>query len=445
MPDGSVLASGGAARNQLFEFNSAGGVAGSPLATLPEPIYDMALDGSGNIWATSGGGPLLEFDAATGTTKAQFGDGLTQSLAIDPATGKIYVSSGNGIEIFDPATDKFTHFSDIRVGSLAFAPDGKLWAATWPHNQTQVIEFDGKTPKLMLEFSADVDSIAFGLAGSKLEGLLFVSHTDESVAGAGTTLSMIDLATMQQVALATGGTRGDEIKTSASGRVFLSQSHQVDVLNPVSAPHVAATNPPSGAPVALPLATATVTFDQDMLADDANDPHSVLNPDNYQLQGDGAGNVVIRGVIYDQASRTAVLGFDPLFADHYQLTVLTGIRSDAGLALGEQYSTQFTAISDVTSVLNINFSLARSDRTTGTISFDVTVTNNSDHRLQLPLVLHLTPLQHFDGVPLGASGRTDDGSWLIDLSGNLPANGILEPAQARREELLPLCRKPASP
>src|SRR5262249_17876181 len=153
---------------------------------------------------------------------------------------------------------------------------------------------------------------------------------------------------------------------------------------------------------------------------DANDPRSVLNPDNYRLQGDGAGNVAIRAVAYDQASRTAVLSFDPLFADHYQLTVLTGVFSEAGLALAEQYITQFTAISDFTSVLNINFSLARSDRATGTISFDVTVTNNSDHRLQLPLVLHLTPLQHFEGEPLGATGRAADGSWLIDLSGNLP-------------------------
>ena len=39
-----------------------GGQAGTPLATLAEPIYDMALDAAGNIWATTGGGPLLELD-----------------------------------------------------------------------------------------------------------------------------------------------------------------------------------------------------------------------------------------------------------------------------------------------------------------------------------------------------------------------------------------------
>ncbi|MCB1964700.1 MAG: APHP domain-containing protein, partial [Candidatus Accumulibacter sp.] len=105
LPDGSVLASGGAARNQLFRFNSDGGMAATPLATLAQPIYDMALDGSGNlIWATTGGGPLLKLDATSGEILGQFGDGLTQSLAIQPGSGLIYLSSGTGIEVFDPGS-----------------------------------------------------------------------------------------------------------------------------------------------------------------------------------------------------------------------------------------------------------------------------------------------------------------------------------------------------
>src|SRR6516165_10733021 len=49
---------------------TAGGQAGTPLATLPEPIYDMALDASGHIWATTGGGPLVELDPQTGAVLA---------------------------------------------------------------------------------------------------------------------------------------------------------------------------------------------------------------------------------------------------------------------------------------------------------------------------------------------------------------------------------------
>ena len=47
----------------------------------------------------------------------------------------------------------------------------------------------------------------------------------------------------------------------------------------------------------------------------------------------------------------------------------------------------------------------------------------------LPVVLHLTPINQFAGEPQGNQGRAPDGSFLIDLSGNLPANGILEPGQ----------------
>ena len=280
MPDGTVLVSGGASRNQIFKLNAEGGQVGAPLVTLSEPIYDMVLDTSRNvIWAATGGGPLYELDASTGAVIDRFGDSLTQSLALQPGTGLIYVSSGNGIEIFDPTARTFSHFSDIRVGSLAFAPDGTLWAVTWPHNQGQVIQFTGTPlkPKLMLAFDDDVGSIAFGAAGSKFDGLLFVSHTEASASG-GTVLSMVDLATMKVLDLAKGGTRGDIVRTSVDGRVFLSQSHQVDVLGPVRAPHVASTNPPPDAFVSLPFASISVTFDEDMLADAASDPRSVLNP-----------------------------------------------------------------------------------------------------------------------------------------------------------------------
>src|SRR5262249_12173562 len=149
-PDRSVLASGGAGRNQLFRFSAEGGRAGAPLATLDEPIFDLALDSQGGLWATTGGGPLLKLDPQSGTVLGRSGDGLTQALAVQPGTGRIYVSSGKGVETFDPATGSFAHYSDVRVGSLAFAPDGTLWAATWP-NRGRVIRFGPEArPESML-------------------------------------------------------------------------------------------------------------------------------------------------------------------------------------------------------------------------------------------------------------------------------------------------------
>src|SRR4029079_9663266 len=58
LADGSVLISGGANRGQLFHFSIEGGAAGIPSASLPYPIFTMALSPSGVLWATTGGGPL---------------------------------------------------------------------------------------------------------------------------------------------------------------------------------------------------------------------------------------------------------------------------------------------------------------------------------------------------------------------------------------------------
>src|SRR5262249_4163393 len=183
------------------------------------------------------------------------------------------------------------------VDSLAFAPDGSLWGTTWPA-RGDVVRFDiskrlDNHPQQMLHFDDDVDSIAFGQQGTSLAGLLFVTHNDgpdSRAAGAApplnSDLTMVDLAPLQRIAVATGGTRGETLTTTADGRVLLCQSNQIDVLGPILAPHVVDTSPPADALAALPLEGIRVTFDNDMLADNPGDPHSVTNPANYQLVGD---------------------------------------------------------------------------------------------------------------------------------------------------------------
>ncbi|MGA2035933.1 MAG: putative Ig domain-containing protein, partial [Thermoguttaceae bacterium] len=418
LPGGSVLVSGGPDRNQLFSFPRAGGQAGTPLATEPFPIYDMALDAAGNVWAATGGGPLLELSATTGAVLAQFGDGLTQSLAIDPSTGLIYVSSDKGIEVFDPLKQTFSHYSDLRVGSLALAPDGSLWAAAWPHNANDVVRFSSANtaPQVMLQFATNVDSIAFGVPGSLLDGLLFVSHDQAADDSAGTDLTMVDLATLQQIAVATGGTRGDEIATTADGRVLLSQSYQVDSLNPIRAPHVASTNPAPKALLALPLGSISVTFDEDMLADNATDANSVLNPANYTLTGDQQGPITVSGVAYDAASRTAVLTFDAPGADHYVLTIGSAVDSLQGVPLGQAYTTDFRALADFTPSIAMHFVNGRADALNQTYLYDVTLTNNTGYDLLTPVFLSLDSLKPGNARLLDSLGQETAGSWWIDVS-----------------------------
>src|SRR5262249_44462317 len=342
LADGTALVSGGAGRNQLFAISPEGGQVSTPLATEPLPIYDMAVDNAGHLWAATGGGPLIQLDPKTGAILGRFGDSLTQSLAIQPGNDRIFVTSGSGIEVFDPASQTFTHYSDLRAGGIAFAPDGTLWAATWPHDRTNIVAFvpdstnpDPITvhthPQLMLQLPTNVNSIAFGHLNTALAGLLFLSHDQEQSAGAGTELTMVDLATLRTVAIATGGTRGDHIKTTARGQILISQSHEVDILAPVQAPHVAGSNPPDGATVGLPLGGIQIIFDQDMFQGDPADVHSVLDPANYQLAGSSAGSILIKAVSYDPASRTATLSFDAIEAGTYTIQVGTSIQSTGAL------------------------------------------------------------------------------------------------------------------
>ncbi|HND53845.1 MAG TPA: hypothetical protein PLV92_15655, partial [Pirellulaceae bacterium] len=284
-PDGSVLVSGGAARNLIYRLPAEGGSVGGELARLDEPVFNLAFDRDGRLWATTGGGPLLRLDPVTGNVISRHGDGVTIALAPDLVTGEIYVTTNRGVEIFDPDDNSFRRFSrdlDRRFGSLAFDNDGALWGVSWP-DRTEVVRFTTRArAEVMYRFDSPIDSLAFGQRSSPLAGLLFVTH-NSGVGSAASELTLIDLSTSGRTPVARGGTRGDAIITTRAGRVLLSQSHQVDLLTPQLAPSVIATNPPEGANVALPMSLVTVRFDDDMFPGDASDPGSVLNPTNYRV------------------------------------------------------------------------------------------------------------------------------------------------------------------
>ena len=435
LPDGSFLVSGGTNRSNLYLFDPVGGVIDTPWAQLNDPIFNLAIDGDGHLWATTGGGALLKLDGQSGQVLGRFGVGLTIALAIEPETGLIYVSSNYGVEVFDPATETFSRFSrdeNLRVGSLAFAPDGALWAATWP-DRSQVVRFTERgRAEAMLRFDTPIDSIAFGVPGTALDDLLFVSHnagrSGQQVSGS--ELTMVDLATLQRVAVANGGSRGDVLLTTSTGKLLISQSEQVDLIQPALAPVVVATNPPTEASVALPFPLITVTFDQDMLVGDSDDPAGVTFAGNYALVGEVNGQAPIHTVVYDAQTRTALLSVGPLTTDHYTLTVRAGVRSQLGEPLINDYTTSFAAVGDLSSVVEITFGTARSDRATGTVSYDVTLTNIGIDTLVLPVLLVLDPAAGYQGVPDGAEQDPDGGRWLINLSDQLPPDGQLQPGES---------------
>ncbi|WP_334407672.1 Ig-like domain-containing protein [Bradyrhizobium sp. AZCC 2289] len=427
-PDGGILASGGANRGSLYKFGHDGGTAGTPLATLDQPIFSMAFDKNGQLWATTGGGPLVLLDAQTGQIKASFGDSITQALAVDPGTGLIYVSSGNGIEIFDPVKHTFKHFSDTRVDDLAFSAEGELWGTSWP-TRGDILKFNDKgRGQLMVHLDSEVDSIAFGQPGTKLDGILFVSNNSGSDAN-GSELIGIDTATLQQVVIALKGTRGETLETTSDGRLFVAQSHQIDVVSPIVSPHVAFVNPPNGAIAPLPLTQIAITFDHDMLAGDGTDAASVVNLANYALTKSTGEAVTLTVAQYDAATRKVTLGFDTIDAAAYSLTIYHSVKSLENVQLDQDFTTNFVAVSDLSALVSIVFNDVRSSRADGTVSYDVTVTNISDNDIDAPVTLVLDPGQYFQGQPTGASTLSSEGWWLIDLGVGL-AGGVLKPGQS---------------
>ncbi len=423
LPDGDVIASGGPNRGWLYRFDAFGGRALQPFLELDDPIFDLAFDADGQLWATTGGNALIQIDLATGTVLGRYGESITQAIALNKATGELYVSSGSGVEIFDPVLHTFRHFSDNRVDDLAFNPaDGSLWGSLWP-DRGDVVKFDlrGRVQS-QVRLDSEVDSLAFGLPGTQLAGLLFVSN-NETPGRTGSALVMVDLATLNSVAVARGGSRGEALLALQDGRLLVGQSHQIDVFAPVVAPKVVTTSPVDGAVAPLPMSRVGVVFDHDMFQGAANEPGSVLNPGNFALIGSAGQPILIRSVSYDTASRTAVLSFDQLEADEYTLRVSSSLQSDQGMRLDDAYETGFTALLDFSNRVAIGFVATRSDRASGTVSYDVTVTNIGDDDLRAPLTLVIDPGQYFSGHPIGAQ-PSGQGLWLIDLSSALSGGAL---------------------
>ncbi|MCA9198980.1 MAG: hypothetical protein KDA87_15640, partial [Planctomycetales bacterium] len=371
--DDFFIISGGPARNLLFRVSNNGGDVGEPIARLDQPIFGLAFDVDGRLWATTGGGPLLELDPIDGSIVGRHGDGVTMSLAVHPYTGEIYVTTNRGIEVFNPDNATFRRFSrdlNLRFGSLAFDSTAQLWASTWPDRETIVRFNPRRRAEVMYRFDATVDSISFGKDDTDLQGLLFVSH-NIAVDGSGGKLTMIDTATGRQLDAATRGTRGDVVITTSDGRVLVSQSHQVDVLTPHLAPTVIATSPPNDANVGLPLSLITVVFSDDMYVGDPNAPGSVLNPENYQLANSDGLEARILGVNYDPESRTAVLTVADVRESVYTLTVHETVESIGNVQLQTPFQSHFRTTSQFAPLVDIRFSRSRLNRSDTTVSYDV--------------------------------------------------------------------------
>ena len=94
-----------------------------------------------------------------------------------------------------------------------------------------------------IDLSDPANGLAFGQPNTPLASLLFATHVDGSV-------SMIDLVTGQAITIASGGQRGDFAHVGPDGRLYITQSDQINVFSPILPPQVVAVNPANDASVA---------------------------------------------------------------------------------------------------------------------------------------------------------------------------------------------------
>jgi len=228
---------------------------------------------------------------------------------------------------------------------------------------------------------------------------------------------MVDLASMQSLSVATGGTRGEFIHIGPDGRLFVTQANQVDVFSPLTPPRIIASLPVSGSAAVIPFTEVTLTFNQRMFASRADSATaSVFNVDLFNLKDVGSEVVVPIGAIsYDEGTATAKLQFESLLPDAYTLTISGDLESAAGVAMGDDVSIEFVVVEQLFE-LDPQFSNTRLDREAGTVSFDVTVTNDLDIGLDAPVRMILRGLAGTGISLLNADGFTGNGDPFVDLA-----------------------------
>ena len=407
-PDGKWLyASGGNGRNELVRIPlTTSSREPQKLSSLTSPIYELAFDAAGQLWASTGGEGLLQLDPVTGTVIDSFGVGVALGIASIPGQTALYVATAGGVLKFNTATRTFEAFSDIRVDSLAVDADGTLYGTQWPSGGS-VLRFDFRGRASSVSTIRDAESIAFGAKGTLLEGVLVVGHQDSG------RLTLLDPKSLKEQVIASGGIgRVEGIEVLPDGKFFVTQGEQIDAFVIVAAPRVIETKILDG------NNRATIAFDVSLQASDSKDPTSASNPNNYSLKNLDTNELIPIGSIrYDEATRTAGILFETLPPAPYRLTVAPQVESEQGIQIGGQgASVDFRVFENVSAVMPVSFSNTRINRHDGTVLVDVQVTNNGAFDLAGPIQIVFEKLVG-DNVTVLVNGAPSKSS-LLELYSN---------------------------
>jgi hypothetical protein len=217
-------------------------------------VHGMTVLGDAVYMNSQSAGTLLQLNP-DGTLNQTIvgGFSVAQGVVADPFTGHIYVASAGGIFEVDPIAKTKTLFSSITsFDGLTLSPDGTtLYGTSVGH----LIGFNTTSKAVTFDsgfISGGPDGTVIGLG--PLAGNIF-ANTNSG------TFVEINLSTLAQTVLATGGSRGDFVNIDTSnGTLLLTQSDRVLRLTPPTGGFEAAPEPSSASTALIISALVGVTF-----------------------------------------------------------------------------------------------------------------------------------------------------------------------------------------
>jgi hypothetical protein len=233
---GGVLVSDYPGNARLFPTDSDGQNAASfPVGTYGQGnALGLAAIGNNVYMAQQPNAALVQINAnGTFNQTIVTGIGLATAVAANPTNGHLFVSGRTTSQIFDvdPVAKTKSVFANVQADGLVFSADGSILYAADPTNTGHVFGYNTTTKAQVFDsgvISGDPGGIALGTG--TLTGKLIV---DTYLSG---NVIAVDLATLSQTIIASGGSRAEHIGMDPNGSLLLTQSDSIVRLTAVPEP-----------------------------------------------------------------------------------------------------------------------------------------------------------------------------------------------------------------
>jgi ligand-binding sensor domain-containing protein/signal transduction histidine kinase len=202
-------------------------------------VLSLTEDGSGILWVGTSGQGLCRFDKTSGSCKvfrhasgdpSSVSNNTISDLLID-REGIIWIGTGDGLNRFDPVTERFTVYRDEaspssagQMGSMVEDHDGNLWIGS---EGSGLLKFDRNTQRLR----AGVATVS-----NPYVSAVYIDRTNTLWAGTFNGLDRLDLSTGKATRYAEedglASTKISCILEDANGALWLSTNKGISKFDP---------------------------------------------------------------------------------------------------------------------------------------------------------------------------------------------------------------------